>query len=112
MNSTWRGWTPSNCRRAGCAAFESGAAGEAGHLFPREQLQRSQVVPADLRIERLSALRAFPGRVEGELLEYYARKFAQMLTAEELHDAIVTATERPGKFVLSSKKEVGSSTAA
>ena len=30
--------------------------------------------------------------------KYYARKFARMLTAEEIHDAIVTATDRPGNF--------------
>ena len=29
---------------------------------------------------------------------YYARKFVRMLSAEELHDAIATATERPGRF--------------
>ena len=32
-----------------------------------------------------------------------------MLTAEELHDAIASATSRPGKFVIASKKEDGSS---
>ena len=51
----------------------------------------------------------FPGEWKESYSKYYARKFARMLTAEELHDAIVTATERPGKFVLASKKEDGSS---
>lgn len=40
---------------------------------------------------------------------YYSRKLVRMLTAEELHDAIATATSRPGKFVIASKKEDGSS---
>lgn len=51
----------------------------------------------------------FPGEWNETYTKYYARKFARMLTAEELHDAIATATERPGKFVLASKKEDGSS---
>lgn len=51
----------------------------------------------------------FPGEWNDTYTRYYARKFARMLTAEELHDAIVTATERPGKFVIASKKEDGSS---
>jgi hypothetical protein len=51
----------------------------------------------------------FPGEWNEKYTKYYARKFARMLSAEELHDSIVTATERPGKFVLASKKEDGSS---
>ncbi len=51
----------------------------------------------------------YPGEWNDTYTRYYARKFARMLTAEELHDAIVSATERPGKFVLASKKEDGSS---
>ncbi|MDQ6705380.1 MAG: DUF1549 and DUF1553 domain-containing protein [Acidobacteriota bacterium] len=51
----------------------------------------------------------FPGEWKETYTKYYARKFARMLTAEELHDAIVTATERPGKFVVASKNEDGSS---
>ena len=51
----------------------------------------------------------FPGEWKETYTKYYARKFARMLTAEELHDAIVSATERPGKFVLASKREDGSS---
>lgn len=51
----------------------------------------------------------FPGEWNETYTKYYARKFARMLTAEELHDAIVSATERPGKFVIASKKEDGSS---
>jgi hypothetical protein len=42
----------------------------------------------------------FPGQWSDNYSRYYARKFARMLTAEELHDAIVVATERPGKFVM------------
>jgi hypothetical protein len=51
----------------------------------------------------------FPGEWNDKYTKYYSRKYARMLSAEELHDAIVTATERPGKFVLASKKEDGSS---
>jgi len=51
----------------------------------------------------------FPGEWQEKYTKYYARKFARMLSAEELHDSIVTATERPGKFVISSKHEDGSS---
>ena len=51
----------------------------------------------------------FPGEWQEKYTKYYARKFARMLSAEELHDSIVTATERPGKFVIASKKEDGSS---
>lgn len=39
---------------------------------------------------------AFPGEWNDTYTKYYARKFVRMLSAEELHDAIVTATERPG----------------
>ncbi len=51
----------------------------------------------------------FPGEWKETYTKYYARKFARMLSAEELHDAIVSATERPGKFVLTSRREDGSS---
>jgi hypothetical protein len=48
----------------------------------------------------------FPGEWNDKYTKYYARKFARMLTAEELHDAIALATERPGKFGGASKKKV------
>jgi hypothetical protein len=40
----------------------------------------------------------FPGEWNDSYTKFYARKFVRMLTAEELHDAIATATERPGRF--------------
>jgi hypothetical protein len=40
----------------------------------------------------------FPGEWNERYTKFYARKFVRMLTAEELHDAIATATERPGRF--------------
>ena len=47
-------------------------------------------------------------RFEGEWKEaytkYYARKFVRLLSAEELHDAIVLATGRPGSFKYGSEK--------
>jgi hypothetical protein len=51
----------------------------------------------------------FPGEWKEAYTRYYARKFVRLLSAEEVHDAIVVATERPGKFVLASKHEDGSS---
>jgi hypothetical protein len=40
----------------------------------------------------------FPGEWKDSYTKYYARKFVRMLGAEELHDAIASATERPGSF--------------
>jgi hypothetical protein len=41
---------------------------------------------------------AFPGEWRDGYRDYFARKFVRMLSAEELHDAIVISTSRPGKF--------------
>ncbi len=40
----------------------------------------------------------FPGEWKDSYTSYYARKFARMLSAEELHDSITIATGRPGNF--------------
>ncbi len=40
----------------------------------------------------------FDGEWSDTYTKYYARKYARMLTAEELHDAIVTATGVPGEL--------------
>jgi len=40
----------------------------------------------------------FPGEWNERYTRYYARKYARMLTAEELHDSIALATDRPGSF--------------
>ncbi|MBM3793755.1 MAG: DUF1549 domain-containing protein [Acidobacteria bacterium] len=40
----------------------------------------------------------FPGEWRESYAEFYARKFARMLTAEDVHDAIASATDRPGNF--------------
>ena len=40
----------------------------------------------------------FPGEWKESYTKYYARKYVRMLDAEELHDAIASATERPGSF--------------
>jgi uncharacterized protein DUF1553 len=40
----------------------------------------------------------FPGQWSERYTRYYARKYARMLTAEELHDSIALATDRPGNF--------------
>ena len=49
----------------------------------------------------------FPGEWNDRYTKYYARKFARMLTAEEIHDAIAMATERPGKFGGAAKRKAG-----
>src|SRR5206468_870797 len=40
----------------------------------------------------------FPGEWKDAYTRYYARKYARLLTAEELHDSITIATGRPGSF--------------
>lgn len=40
----------------------------------------------------------FPGEWKDSYTSYYARKFARMLGAEEIHDSITIATGRPGSF--------------
>ena len=45
---------------------------------------------------RLSA--RFPGEWKESYTSYFARRFARRLSAEELHDSIVLATERPAQF--------------
>jgi hypothetical protein len=40
----------------------------------------------------------FPGEWNDTYTKYFARKYARMLTAEELHDSITIATGRPGVF--------------
>lgn len=47
----------------------------------------------------------FPGEWNERYSKYYARKFARMLGAEELHDAIALATDRPGTFGSSRRKK-------
>ncbi|MFN7921686.1 MAG: DUF1553 domain-containing protein [Bryobacteraceae bacterium] len=46
----------------------------------------------------------FPGEWNERYSKYYARKFVRMLGAEELHDAIATATGRPGSFSPAARK--------
>lgn len=41
---------------------------------------------------------AFPGEWRDSYRDYFARKFVRMLSAEELHDAIVISTSRPSSF--------------
>jgi len=41
---------------------------------------------------------SFPGEWKDSYRDYFARKFVRMLSAEELHDALVISTSRPGKF--------------
>ncbi|MFN0100786.1 MAG: DUF1549 domain-containing protein [Bryobacteraceae bacterium] len=40
----------------------------------------------------------YPGEWKEAYSPYFARKFVRMLTAEEVHDALVSATGRPGSF--------------
>src|SRR5579862_1396061 len=46
----------------------------------------------------------FEGEWKDSYTKYFARKFVRMLDAEELHDAIALATNRPGSFVAGSEK--------
>ena len=46
----------------------------------------------------------FPGEWKEAYTKYYARKFVRMLTAEELHDSLALATERPGSFTYGGEK--------
>jgi hypothetical protein len=41
---------------------------------------------------------SFPGEWKDGYRDYFARKFVRMLSSEELHDAIVISTSRPGGF--------------
>jgi hypothetical protein len=47
---------------------------------------------------------SFPGEWNDTYTKYYARKYVRMLTAEELHDAIVVATGRPDDLSDGSRK--------
>lgn len=51
---------------------------------------------------RLSA--RFQGEWKESYAEYFARKFVRRLNAEELHDAIALATDRPGEFKFGDEK--------
>src|SRR5581483_6028842 len=46
----------------------------------------------------------FNGEWKEAYTRYYARKFVRLLGAEELHDAIALATERPGSFQFGGEK--------
>lgn len=46
----------------------------------------------------------FPGEWKEKYTKYFARKFVRRLSAEELHDSIALATDRPGKFTFGSRK--------
>jgi Protein of unknown function (DUF1549)/Protein of unknown function (DUF1553) len=46
----------------------------------------------------------FEGEWKEDYTKYYARKYVRLLSAEELHDAIVLATGRPGSFKYGSEK--------
>jgi len=46
----------------------------------------------------------YPGEWKESYSSYFARKFVRMLTAEEVHDALVSATGRPGSFKYGGEK--------
>jgi len=46
----------------------------------------------------------FDGDWKPDYVSYYARKYVRMLSAAELHDAIVLATGRPGEYASGQKK--------
>ena len=47
----------------------------------------------------------FDGEWKPEYTQYYARKYVRMLTAAELHDAIVLATAKPGEVLAADNKD-------
>ena len=46
----------------------------------------------------------FPGEWKESYTKYFARKFVRRLSAEELHDAMALATDRPGEFTVGDDK--------
>lgn len=46
----------------------------------------------------------YPGEWKENYSKYFARKFVRMLSAEEVHDALVSATGRPGAFKYGNEK--------
>jgi Protein of unknown function (DUF1553)/Protein of unknown function (DUF1549) len=46
----------------------------------------------------------YPGEWKESYAAYFARKYVRMLTAEEVHDALVSATGRPGSFKFGNEK--------
>ncbi len=46
----------------------------------------------------------YNGEWKDSYTKYYARKFVRQLSAEEIHDAIATATSRPGSFAYGGEK--------
>jgi hypothetical protein len=46
----------------------------------------------------------YPGEWKETYSPYFARKFVRMLSAEEVHDALVSATGRPGSFKFGNEK--------
>ncbi|MSV29879.1 MAG: DUF1553 domain-containing protein [Bryobacterales bacterium] len=46
----------------------------------------------------------YNGEWKDSYTKYYARKFVRQLNAEEIHDAIATATSRPGSFAYGGEK--------
>ena len=46
----------------------------------------------------------FPGEWKESYTKYFSRKFVRRLNAEELHDAIALATDRPGEFKAGDEK--------
>ena len=46
----------------------------------------------------------YPGEWKESYAAYFARKYVRMLTAEEVHDALVSATGRPGSFKYGNEK--------
>jgi len=46
----------------------------------------------------------FDGNWKDSYTKYYARKFVRQLSAEEIHDAVASATSRPGSFTMGDEK--------
>jgi hypothetical protein len=71
---------------------------EMGTVFARSGYSIQKLFSAICNSSAYQISARFPGKWDEAYTKYYARKFARMLTAEEMHDAIATATDRPGNF--------------
>ncbi len=71
---------------------------ELGKDFERSGYSLKHLMSTICRSSAYQLSARFPGQWKDSYTKYYARKFVRRLGAEELHDAVVLATDRPGNF--------------
>ena len=69
-----------------------------GEDFQRSGYSLKHLMSTICRSSAYQLSARFPGQWKDSYTKYYARKFVRRLSAEELHDAVVLATDRPGNF--------------